>query len=82
MWWAEMVFQRDHFRCCWCDTVDTADGNAAKVILKRADDPEIKPWMTKVPIKTILDRRNAQITGATPAPVVKVTSLVWDGTHR
>jgi IS605 OrfB family transposase len=53
----------DHFRCLGCGTVDTADGNAAKVILKRADDPEIPPWMTKFHIKIVLDRRNAHITG-------------------
>ncbi len=56
----------DHFRCLHCGTVDTADGNAAKVILKRSTDPEIKPWMTKEAIKKILDQRNAQITGAIP----------------
>ena len=55
----------DHFRCLHCGTVDTADGNAAKVILKRFYDPEMKPWMNKFQIKRILDRRNANITGAT-----------------
>ena len=54
----------DHFRCLFCGTVDTADGNAAKVILKRSTDLEIKPWMTKEAINKILDQRNAQITGA------------------
>ena len=53
----------DRFRCLFCGTVDTADGNAAKVILKRATDPEIKPWMNTLQIKRILDRRHIQITG-------------------
>jgi IS605 OrfB family transposase len=66
----------DHFRCVFCGTVDTADGNAAKGILKRFSDPEIKPWMNKLQIKKILDRRNIQITGETLAPVVKAASLV------
>jgi transposase len=66
----------DHFRCVFCGTVDTADGNAAKGILKRFSDPEMKPWMNKLQIKKILDRRNIQITGATLAPVVKAASLV------
>jgi len=66
----------DHFRCVFCGTIDTADGNAAKVILKRFSDPEIKPWMNKLQIKKILDRRNIQITGETLAPVVKAASLV------
>jgi hypothetical protein len=66
----------DHFRCLWCGTVDTADGNAAKVILKRSTDPEIKLWMKKEAIKTILDQRHARITGETLAPVVKDASLV------
>ena len=66
----------DHFRCLWCGTVDTADGNAAKVILKRSTDPEIKLWMKKEAIKKILDQRHAQIAGVTPAPVVKAASLV------
>ena len=56
----------DHFRCLFCGTVDTADGNAAKVIGQRFTDPEIKPWMNKIQIKKILDRRNLQITGAIP----------------
>ena len=57
------IRKEDHFRCVFCGTVDTADGNAAKVILKRFTDPEIKPWMNKFQIKRILDHRNAQITG-------------------
>jgi transposase len=79
---AEENRKGDHFRCWWCGTADTADGNAAKVIGKRADDPEFNPWMTKFHIKKILDRRNAQITGATLAPVVKAASLVEDAAHR
>ncbi len=67
----------DHFRCLWCGTVDTADGNAAKVILRRVDDPEIKPWMNRFQIKRIIDRRNDKITGATlGAGCEAMTSLV------
>ena len=66
----------DHFRCLHCGTVDTADGNAAKVILKRSTDPEIKPWMTKEAIKKILDQRNAQITGAIPGAGGEASGLV------
>lgn len=72
----------DHFRCLFCGTVDTADGNAAKVILKRSTDPEITVWMKKEAIKKILDQRHAQIAGATPAPVVKAASHVEDAAHR
>jgi transposase len=66
----------DCFRCLHCGTVDTADGNAAKVILKRAYDPEFKPWMTKFHIKKILDRRNAQITGSTLGAGCEADELV------
>ncbi len=66
----------DHFRCRYCGTVDTADGNAAKVILKRSTDTEIKPWMTKEAIKKILNRRNAQITGAIPGAGCEASGLV------
>lgn len=52
-----------HFRCLWYSAVGTADGNAAKVILKRSTDLEIKLWMTKERIKKILDQRHARITG-------------------
>ncbi len=72
----------DHFRCLWCGTVDTADGNAAKVILKRSTDPEITWWMKKETIKKILDQRHARITGETLAPVVKAASLVEEAAHR
>ncbi len=66
----------DRFRCKLCGTVDTADGNAAKVILKRFYDPEIKLWMSKFQIKRILDRRNAEITGAVPDAGCEVNELV------
>ena len=72
----------DHFRCLWCGTVDTADGNAAKVILKRSTDPKITLWMKKEPIKNIVDQRHARIAGVTPAPVVKAASLAEDAAHR
>jgi len=36
-------------------TVDTADVNAAKGILKRSPDFEIKPWMTKAAITLLAD---------------------------
>ena len=66
----------DHFRCLNCGRVDTADGNAAKVILKRFYDPDMKPWMNKCQIKRILDRRNAEITGATLGAGCEVSELV------
>ena len=66
----------DHFRCLFCGTVDRADGNAAKVILKRSTDPEIKLWMTKEAIKKILNPRNAQITGAIPGAGGEASGLV------
>jgi anaerobic ribonucleoside-triphosphate reductase len=73
---AEKSRAGDHFRCLNCGTVDTADGNAAKVILKRFYDPAMKPWMTKFHIKKILDRRNAEITGATLGAGCEVSELV------
>jgi IS605 OrfB family transposase len=65
----------DHFRCLFCGTVDTADGNAAKVIWKRVTDPEIQPWMNNIQIKKILDRRNLQITGAIPGASCEAQGL-------
>ncbi len=56
--------------------VDTADGNLAKVILKRSTDPEITLGMTKEAIKKILDQSHARITGENPSAVVKDASLV------
>jgi IS605 OrfB family transposase len=62
----------DHFRCLWCGMVDTADGNAAKVIVKRALDPAFLNLRTKWQMKAYLEKRNEAITGGiqkpTPAP--------------
>ncbi|MCL4495101.1 MAG: transposase [Firmicutes bacterium] len=66
----------DHFRCLWCGTVDTADGNAAKVILKRLTDPDIKPWMHHRQIQQILDHRNLHIMGAIPGAGCEADELV------
>ena len=53
----------DHFRCIHCGTVDTADRNAAKVIVKRALDPAFQNLRTKWQVKAYLEKRNELITG-------------------
>ena len=67
--------QRNKYENQWQQ--DSAhDGNAAKVILKRFYDPDMNPWMNKLQIKRILDRRNAEITGATLGAGCEVSELV------
>lgn len=55
--------RRDHRRGFFGGTIDTSDGKAAKMILKRFRDREIKPGMNTMRIKTMLDCSRLQITG-------------------
>ena len=71
---AEKNRAADHLPELWHSRY-TADGNAAKGILKRFTDPEMKPGMNKFQIKRILDNRNANITGATLGAGCEVNEL-------